>query len=39
MSKNKKEPHILNFRDIITYNIGFFFFLFVFYMLTVNWHG
>ena len=39
MSNNRKEPHKLNFRDIITYIIGFLFFLFVFYMPTVNGHG
>ncbi len=38
-AQNKKEPHRPNFRDIITYIIGFLFFLFVFYMLTLNWHG
>ena len=39
MPNNNKEPHKLNFRDIITYIIGFSYFLFVFYMLTLNWHG
>ena len=39
MSDNNKKPRKLTLGDIITYIIGFLFFLFVFYMLTLNWHG
>ena len=39
MSDNNKEPRKLTLGAIITYVIALLFFLFVFYMLTLNWHG
>lgn len=36
---NDKKRRKLTLGDWLTYIIGTLFFLFVFYMLTVRWHG